>query len=358
MKISKSLGFLLYLSLATSSQPAFSQEVYHTLEEKKTAGLAEEIGRRLTMGGLIEVEAGIINDDYKEDGSDVVLATVEVGLDMKLNQFVDGHVLLLYEDDDTEEFTVDEGIVTITGPYGEFLAAGKMYIPFGVFNSHFISDPQTLELGETNESVVMTGMGNDRFSISIGAFNGDMHEKGDDDKVDDYFAAVEVTPVEGISFGASWLSDIADTDADIAVSFYNITTNDLGISDTVAGYSAYISLSFGPVTLDAEYLAAADEFEQTDLDADGDNRGDKPVTFNVELAFDVGKSMEIALKYEGNREFFELPEKQYGLALAYGVYDNTYIALEYLKGEYDKDYVPVAGDNEVSSVTAQLAIEF
>lgn len=355
----KKILSLLYtsLSLVLASEGAYSQEVYHTLEEKKAAGLAEQIGENLKLGGLIEVEAGMVNDDYNGDSSDIVLATVEIRMDAKINNFVKGNVLLLYEEDDTEEFTVDEGTITVIGPFGEFLKAGKMYVPFGVFNSHFISDPQTLELGEINESAFMAGYDSEKMTFSVGAFNGSIHKSGDDDKVDDYFVSINVTPVKGITFGASYLSDIADTDADIAVAFGNLSTHSQGFRDTVAGYSAYVSFSFGPVTLDTEYLAAADKFDAADLDADNDLSGDQPVTYNVELAFSAMEKLELALKYGGNKEFFEFPEKQYGAALSYALYENTTVKLEYLKGEYDSDYVP-AGQDKVSSVTGQLAIEF
>ena len=323
-----------------------------------------KLSENVALGTVIEIEAGAVSDDYHGDGSDIALATVEVGLDGKLNDFVEGHVLLLYEDDDTEEFTVDEGTIKISDKFGYFMTAGKMYIPFGAFHSNFISDPQTLEMGETNESAILAGYGNDMLEISLGVFNGDVHELGDDDKADASFASLVVTPAKGISFGASYLSDIADTDADwlgMGLNDADAAADDVQLTDIVAGYSAFISAAIGPVKLDAEYLAAADEFELADLNADGDTSGDQPVTFNVEVAFSITDALAIAAKYEGNKELFEFPEKQYGVVVSYGLYENTSIALEYLSGEYDEDYVTskgFPGDDKVSSVTAQLAIDF
>lgn len=312
-----------------------------------------QLSDKVALGGVIEVEAGSVSDDLNGDGSDIVLATVEMGLDAKIAESVEGHIIFLYEEG--EDFTVDEGTITLTTPYGLTLTAGNMYIPFGMFNSHFISDPQTLELGETNDSAVLIGYGNDVFDLSVGTFNGDVVEPGDDDKVDDYVASLTVTPVEGISFGASYISDIADTDGDIT----SVTAPVAGeVSDIIAGYSAFVSASFGPLTIDAEYLAAADNFEPADLDNEngdgtGDGSGDQPVTFNVEVAYAVSDVLEVAVRYEGNEELFDLPETRYGLALAYGLHENTTLSFEYLAGEYDN----VASD-KVSSVTAQLAVEF
>ena len=304
-----------------------------------------QLSDKVVLGGVIEVEAGSVSDDLNGDSSDIALATVEVGLDAKIAENVEGHLILLYEEG--EDFTVDEGTITLTSTYGLTVTAGNMYIPFGMFNSHFISDPQTLELGETNESAILIGYGNDVFDISVGTFNGDVVEPGDDDKVDDYMASLTVTLVEGVSFGVSYISDIADTDGDVTGATAGAGT----VTDIVAGYSAFVSASFGPIAIEAEYLAAADEFDDTDLDGDGDGKGDQPVTFNVEVAYAVSAALEVAARYEGNEDYFDLPETQYGVAASYGLYENTAIALEYLSGEYEN------GD-EVSSVTAQLSVEF
>lgn len=318
-----------------------------------------QLSDKVALGGVIEVEAGSVSDDLNGDGSGIELATVELGLDAKIAESVEGHIIFLYEEG--EDFTVDEGTITLTSPYGLTVTAGNMYIPFGMFNSHFISDPQTLELGETNESAILIAYGSDMFDISIGAFNGDFDDvnvgdaEGADDKVDDFVVSLTVTPAEGISFGASYISDIADTDAELGEAFQNISGEvytDV-YEDVVAGYSAFVSASFGSIVIEAEYLAAADEFDPLDIDTDGDGNGDQPVTFNVEVAYAVSDALEVAARYEGNEDFFDMPEKQYGVALAYGLHENTTLTFEYLTGEYDN----VASD-KVSSVTAQLAVEF
>jgi len=38
-----------------------------------------------------------------------------------------------------------------------YLTAGKMYVPFGNFESNMIQDPVTLEIGETRESAGQVG---------------------------------------------------------------------------------------------------------------------------------------------------------------------------------------------------------
>ncbi|MBW2590686.1 MAG: LbtU family siderophore porin, partial [Deltaproteobacteria bacterium] len=145
----------------------------------------------ITLSGAIEVEAGFEKIDYNDpatkdvDSSDIVVSTVEVGIDAEIVKHVSGHILFLYEEDDTP-IEVDEAIISINGEdvVPLYLNAGQMYVPFGNFESHMISDPVTLELGETRESAVVAGFANDCIGISAGVFNGDIDETGEDDKIE------------------------------------------------------------------------------------------------------------------------------------------------------------------------------
>lgn len=320
-------------------------EIYHTLEEKKRAGLMGKITEKLAIGGLIEVEADFTDTDGSPEKSDIVLATMELGLDAEVNEKVTGHLLFLYEEDEYEDdrFIVDEGTITIKVADGFSVTAGKMYVPFGVFNSHFITDPLTLELGETRESAILATYGNERFEVSIGLFNGDVDETGDDDKIDDIVAGVTVNLAEGMTLGASYISDIADSKAGLG-----LTT----VSDTVGGYSVFYSGSYGTLSVEAEYIAAAGEFTATDVtNSNSTLSGDEPSAFNLELAYHVSDVMELAVKYEGSDDLVDHPEDQYGVAASYGLYENTSLSFEYMNGEFKS-----GRDRDL--LTAQLAVEF
>ena len=99
------------------------------------------------------------------DISDMILATVELAIDAEINENVSGHILLLYEEDDTEEFTVDEGVITVTSSYGLSLSAGKMYVPFGVFTPTLSQTPLRLNLARrTNHDFWQrTGLSSSRY---------------------------------------------------------------------------------------------------------------------------------------------------------------------------------------------------
>jgi len=316
----------------------------------------------ITLSGAIEVEAGFEKIDYNdpatkdEDSSDIVVATVEVGIDAEITKHVSGHILFLYEEDDTP-LEVDEAIISIDGEdvVPLYLNAGQLYVPFGNFESHMISDPVALELGETRESAVVAGFANDWLDISAGVFNGDIDETGEDNKINSYVAAAVFTLPEntisgfGLSAGASYISNIGDSNSlqdDITDS--GVET----VNDYVAGYSAFISISvLDRFFFNAEYLTAADEFAAGELSFDGGQEF-KPSTLYVELAVGVIDDLEIAVRYEASDDCGDfLPEKRYGGAVTYGLFENTSLGLEYLHGEFKNN-------DETDVITAQLAIEF
>ena len=121
---------------------------------------------KITLSGAVEVEASHEAMDFKDpavtdtDNDDIVLATVELGVDVDFAKHVGGHVLFLWEEDDTDPVEVDEGFIILDGEdvVPLYLSAGKMCVPFGYYESHFISDPITLELGETKESALKGGV--------------------------------------------------------------------------------------------------------------------------------------------------------------------------------------------------------
>jgi hypothetical protein len=270
-------------------------------------------------------------------------------------------VLFLWEEDDTEPVDVDEGFITLDGEdvVPLYLNVGKLYVPFGNFESHFISDPLTLELGETRESALTVGYVNEWMDVSVSAFNGDIDETGEDNHIESYVAAASFSvPEEVISnfdirAGVSYISNIADSDG---LQDEDDDGNEIipgsEVKDYVEGLSAFLSISFmDKFFLECEYLGALDEFEPGELSFDGVKKF-QPETWNVELAYAATDRLEVALKYEGGDDLGDfLPEDQYGAAVTYGLFESTSLSLEYLHGEFEND-------DERDLVTTQLAVEF
>jgi len=329
--------------------------------EQKQEGLLAKWADKITLSGLIEGEACYEDYDYDdpatddEDSSDITLATVELAVDVDLVKHVKGHVLFLWEEDETEPVDVDEGYITLDGEdvVPLYLNVGKLYVPFGNFESHFISDPLTLELGETRESALTVGYVNEWMDLSASAFNGDTDETGEDNHIESYVAAASFSVPEelisnfGISGGVSYISNIADSD-----NLQDEIVSPGGIKDYVGGFNAFLSLSFmDKFFLECEYLGALDEFEAGELSFDGGNKF-QPKTWNFELAYAATDRLEVAVKYEGGDDLGDfLPEDQYGAALTYGLFENTSLSLEYLHGEFEND-------DERDLFTTQLAVEF
>jgi hypothetical protein len=327
----------------------------------------DKIRSGIGFSGAIEVEAGWSKveaaDGEEEDSSALELAAAEFAVDAGITENVKGHVLFKYEED--EDVFVDEAFIMINAedactldqscgtPF--FGVAGKLYVPFGAFESHFASDPLTLELGEARETAAVTGVGVPWVTAAAGIFNGDIKETGDDDNFNNFFAtAVLHVPEEiaegwGLRTGVSWISNIADSNGLTDFMAEAFTTDEAPfeneVQSLVQGFSAFVSLAFlDQFFVEAEYLGALDSFDE--------NPDFEPQAWNLEFAYAPVEAVELAVRYGGSDKSLNfLPETIYGGVVTYSLFENTSLALEYQYGEYEND-------DEEQSVTAQLAVEF
>lgn len=319
----------------------------------------------IAVSGLIETEAAYAKyepaDDRQpdEEASDIVLSTLEINLDTRINEHVSGHALFLWEEDDTEPVDLDEGFISLSGgsKLAAYLQAGKFYLPFGQYDSYFISDPLTLELGETRESALLAGCQAGGFDLSAGAFNGDVDEIDADDHIDSYFANASYALPEKVlsgttlQLGVSYLSNIADTDVLEAENDVDGDGSADGISDAVAGISGYIAADFkNRLFFIAEYTGATDAFVAGEMAfAAGTS---KPRAWNTELAYVFVNDCGLGVKYEGTDDAGTLlPETRYGGIAFCQPFSGGYLGLECLQEDF-------ANGDENIAVTAQLAYEF
>ena len=96
------------------------------------------------VSGILEIEAF---SERASHTSDMSLATVELALDKRVNNWVQAHVLFLYEEGESQDLVVDEGSINLSYENFMDLTLGKQVIPFGHFESHFISDPPNARIG-------------------------------------------------------------------------------------------------------------------------------------------------------------------------------------------------------------------
>lgn len=313
----------------------------------------------------MEVEAGWTDPYSGDDESDIVLATMELGIGARINDWTRADILFLHEEDDTD-LEVDVGTITIAAPDGRWaLTGGQFYLPFGIFDSHMVSDPLTLELGETRESAVMLGAAKKEFSGGVYLFNGENDPGGDQD-IDNWGAVLGyATEGEGLGLAANigFIDDLGDSDALqdtidaslAAIGSGRAATLD-GRRDDVHGWFAIAALTSGRFTLIGEYLAATERFRANEL-MDGSGRL-KPEAWNVEAgaAFLLtGRDATFALGVQGTRDAvaLELPRRRYLATLSVWVLENTMLSFEWA---HDEDYG--RSDDDADTVTAQVAVEF
>ena len=339
-------------------------KIEEEIRGKEEVGAHEEsllgkINERVTLSGLVEVEAASAEDFEGSDESDITLATVELGLDAEITEMVNAHLLLLWEEDDTESVVVDQGTVTFGNleKFPLYLTAGKMYVPFGAFESNMISDPLTLELGETRESAAQIGFEASGFYGSFYAFNSDINETGDDDKIKSFGANVGYGLENDSMFldlGVGWINNLASSD------FLTDELPEEEIKDYPAGFTAHLTFGYGPFMLIGEYLGALDAFQEDEIGFN--DNGAEPNAWNIEAALTweiMGKETTFAVGYQETEESSELglPEERMVASVGVGIFDNTSLALEYLS---DEDYSSNDGGtgNDADAATLQLAVEF
>ncbi len=334
------------------------KERIQLLEQQDRKNGAVLLNEYLEIHGVIEAEGYYFDQDGEEAASDLVVATAELSFEATLNDALAGHLILLFEEGDAEapdgEDTkeVDEAVISLTCPkplagQTPMLHVGRMYLPFGMYNSAMISDPLTLELGESQNTALLFALEGDLWNFSLGLFNGEVDVVGDKSHVDDFVAAFEVAPVEGLAIGASYISDLAESGSELVD-----LTNPEPYADAVAGISGFLSAQYSAFGLEFEYLAAQDDFDAAVIAGTTDLTGAEPQAWNLELNWLATDNVQIAARYE-EAEDYQDDMQRYGATISYGLYEHAVVALEYLKADAD-----LVADDDAESATAQLALEF
>jgi hypothetical protein len=314
------------------------QDQDRTMNEK-AAG--ESWFNNVEINGVIEVEAGFEDPEDGDSESSLTLATAELGITAQITEMLSGEIVLLYEDDGEEELDVDVAAITIA-PNGNLdITAGQFYVPFGVYETHMVSDPLTLKLGETRETAVQAAFDLGPVGVAAYIFDGDATEDGDS-KIDNFGLDLALAQeADNFSYSANlgYINDIGDTNGLI-----DYATD---VHDNVAGMSFSLVVTTGPFTVIGEYVGAMDEFDAT---------GEEPSAHNLELGYGfelAGREAGVAIGVQGtdDAEGVDLPEDAVVAAFGIEIIDSASLALEYANAEaYD--------GTEVDVITLQLAAEF
>jgi len=323
------------------------------------------INDHVELSALVEVEVSRSDDYDNEDSSDIALATVEVGLNARVAEWSSAQVLFLYEEGEKDDHVIiDEGFITLgnTEKYPVYLTTGKMYVPFGSFESNMVSDPLTLEIGETGDSAVLVGFAANGLHGSFYGFNGDINADGED-KIDSFGVNLGYSMENdtfALDMGADWMNSIGNTDgigdflADRAVA------RPEEIDEYVNGLSLHAVFSSGPFTLIGEYVAALNSFTPGEVDFKG--QGARPEAYNLEAAYGseiAGRATTFALGWQTTDQALDLglPESRSVGTVRVELFPFSSLSVEYL---HDEDYGTGDGGSgaDANTLTMQLAMEF
>lgn len=313
----------------------------------------------LRLSGLFELAATLEKMEGGDENSELTLATAQLELSAGINENIGGQLVFLYEEveEGDDSWEIDEAVIHLTQPLafleGQLgLHVGRLYVPFGHFDSHFISSPLTQDLGETRDTALyLDYLWQDKVELKGCVFSGDTDSDDDSGAIDTYVLAVEAAPLEGVSFGAAYLSDLAESDIELVqdASAYR---------SSVPGTAVFASVGYGGVSFEIEYVAALDDFDPALLQANeatgegGELSGRRPSAWNLELGIIPVEGWEVALKAERAQDF-AADARRHGLVVSHGIFRNTALALEYLHSDGRG-----AGNDPTHLTTAQLAFEF
>ena len=313
------------------------------------------------IGGAIEIEGSVEDPPDGDNTTDLTVGTVELGVGVQVNDWATGEAVLLWEQG--EGLDVDTATLTIGPPEGAWsITGGHLVLPFGVYETNLISDPLTLDIGETKQTAF-------RFDFSAGGLSGSAFVFKGDNKVDgddliQGFGASAGYSVETNSFelglNLSYTNDVSDSDGIQDVVAGNLDTEDYEVTGRTAGISASAMLRVGSITVLGEYLGALDDFQADELAFMG--QGAKPSAWMVEAAYGfefAGKETTLAASYQATGEALalELPKKRVLVGLSAEVMDGVSLGVEWAR---DTDYGVEDGGSgaNTDTITVLLAAEF
>ncbi|MDO9529179.1 MAG: LbtU family siderophore porin [Syntrophales bacterium] len=334
--------------------------------EEKTE-LLGKVSENITITGAIELDytytdprdTTVVNSDST---SDLDIGTVQLGVEVKFHEWVTGNFILKGENLDNDDRVFwDEAIITIQKEgFPLYFVGGKRGQPFGVFNSHLISDPITKDCYEVAKSGATVGFTPDFLGLDISAtvYKGEVladklseadygwtRDPANPDPTDDvesYILNVSLAPIGGFSLSAYFDSEPGQ-----------------GSRNETAGGT--IGCQIGIFTFDAEYIAALEREKNATA-----NKEYKESAWFAAIVCQVIDPLEIAVRYEAFDDDISGDqdghlENRYSVGANYTLFEKdnfaTTLMLEYRRSNYEK----AAGstvDDTVDEVFARVAMEF
>lgn len=323
---------------------------YTTREERRDEGTRYRLIDGLTISGLVELEYERERLEPRDSSEPETRlrndqTSAEAVFEFTPLDWVKAEVVYEY-DGELHDVLLDEALVAFE--FGDFeLELGKLYVPFGEYFSHFVTGP-LLEFGETRgRAAVLSWNPLEEFDASLFAYRGDARKFSSAQTHLDWGFAAEWSPLEVITLGTSFISDLADSDEQLLQDSNNRYQRRTG------GISGYAVLGFEQVEITAEYVRTLNRFKELDEEID------QPFAYNLEFQVYPLDVLAVAFRYEGSREFEDAPDRQMGIAAVYQVTSKIFMTVEYLEGRFRPEFAEDDFENELKTVdtfAVQLSI--
>ena len=327
-------------------------QIYHTPREKRDAGLDTKLSEWLSLSGLAKIEATSFDNNFRNNisnaGRDDALTAVQLGFKLDISKQVEAEIILDFRDKTTGS-ALDEAFVELnSGSWG--LSVGKQTLPFGSYYSHFITGP-LLEFGETRATALLIGYHYDSgVDFSAFTYQGRARKSNVDERINDWAVAAEAKLLDDrVLLGASYLSDLADSDVQLLKGFDNQYPSRVG------AWNAYAVLRAGTAEVSFEMLRAVRAFRALPPTAD------QPRAWNFEIAYYPTATWQVAARFERSAELRDQPERRVGVAVTWLAYGVVTISIEALRADFKPGFVLDDNGNELRRQTlfaTQLSLEF
>lgn len=336
-------------------ESADSARIYRSPEERREAGLGTKLNDWLKFSGLLEIEKEYFEDNLnnnkkvREYGN--TTPNLQFALEMAFANWFGAELVYEAEYDGNQQSTGwDEAFIYFDfDDFGLGAELGRVSAPFGEYYSHFITGP-LLEFGETiRDGIIVDFSVLDSLELSVFAIDSKT-EKQNKNTEYDWGAGIEyVSATESIRFGLSYLSDLSESDERF------LREENYFYIDKVSAWNAHALVGFEKFEITAEMIRANNQFREFD------KQENKPFAYNIELAYFLTPTMQLALRHEGSDEFSEKPDSQYGVAVSWRPINRISVTAEYLHGKYKKDFVLDDDDIELNDrdlLVIQATFEF
>lgn len=340
-------------------------------QQSPTPGLANQIGEQeadrswLRVTGQMDIEAVLMRPHVGENSRGIGVAEAVVDVAADFSQGISAELQFLAEDTDigapenlpgAEDFRLEVATLTYTPATAPcYATAGRDFLPFGRFHTNLVSDPLTLELGETIEFSWNVGYSWNGWSFSAFGFNGDDDGKGGLAGYGAAFGYSNEGERTGIELNLAYTSDLGYSENLLA---HLATTG--AQWEATPGWTASAMLRTGRASLILEYLGSLEHFEPQVIDFAG--RGARPTSWMVEAAYGFtlsGRDATAAVGYQvtGQSLALQLPKRRWLAVLRVHLADPVAVAIELAR---DRDYAERVGGSgaDVTLVTAQFSLFF